>query len=152
MPKRKKVPTAKNGQPQVHLTAEQLGQKMEVQRKQAIVKNKLYPALVSATISIDEAKMLVRAIAGFIMEDVMSMMKDRQFSDIAPKLLEKLAVEKEREAALKELLDIFERENLFVSKELIEGMSHAIDQMITDEMRGRKLDTLSVNWDRILAN
>src|ERR1700742_2526676 len=136
MPKRKKVPTAKNGQPQVHLTAEQLGQKMEVQRKQAIVKNKLYPALVSATISIDEAKMLVRAIAGFIMEDVMSMMKDRQFSDIAPKLLEKLAVEKEREAALKELLDIFERENLFVSKELIEGMSHAIDQMITDEMRG----------------
>lgn len=152
MGRKKTVPTAKNGQPQIHLTAEQLGQKMEVQRKQAIVKDKLYPALITTALSIDEAKMLVRAISGFIMEDVMGLMKERQFIDLAPKLLEKIAIGKDREPELKKLLDIFERENLFVSKELIEGMSHAIDQMINDEMRSRKLDTLPVDWNRILAS
>jgi len=124
--------------------------KQEISRKRAVIVDKIYPALVEATISIDEAKMFIQAFSSVIMEQVLGWMKERQFAEILPAVLERLSPDGERREALARLLATVENENIFVAKELVEGVTRAIDQMIHDELKGRKLDTLKPEWDRYL--
>ncbi len=140
MPKPKKI----------ERTKEEIAREMEVQRKGKIVVNTFYPALVAATVSVDEAKMLVRAIATLMMEEVMQTMKERKFDEITPILLKKLTTDGERAEEIKELLTTLEAENLFVSREIIEGMNNAIEQMVQDELKTKKLSDFSPDWQRML--
>src|SRR6187549_1775103 len=105
-------------------TKEEIAREMEVARKGKIVVHTFYPALTAATVSIDEAKMLLRAISTLMMEEVMKTMKERKFADISPAILKVLTEDGERIEEIKELLAVFEKENLFVSREIIEGMSN----------------------------
>ena len=139
-----------NKEPQKHSDGADLIRRIEIKRKTNILVEKFYPALVNASTSIEEARMLVQATASLIMESVMETMKERKFKDIAPQILKKLSPNGEREAEVKVMLDAFDEENLFVAREIIEGMTGAITQMINDEMQGRKLDTFKPNWDKML--
>ena len=54
-----------------------LKRKQEVERKRVIVVDKFYPALVEATVSVDEAKALVNAMGTLLMEDTLRTMPVR---------------------------------------------------------------------------
>jgi hypothetical protein len=62
----------------------------------------------------------------------------------------KLCQDGERKDEIQTLLNTLKGENLFVAREIIEGMTRAIETMIVEEMRSRKLDTLKIGWDRYL--
>lgn len=132
------------------LSKEEIRRGMEVSRKRKIVTEHFYPALVKATISVDESKMLIQSISTLIMESVLQTMKDRSFSELIPSLIGRLCSDGERKEEVTELLKTLSSENLFVAREIIEGMSNAIEQMILDDMQGRSLDTFSPDWDRML--
>lgn len=137
-------------EPRANKTEEQLVKDMEVARKRKIVVDKFYPALINASVSVDEAKMLIQATSTLLMEEVLKTMQERKFSDISGILLKKLSPEGERLAEIAELLAVLDGENLYVAREIIEGMTRAIEQMIGDEMRSRNLDTLKADWERML--
>lgn len=137
-----------DGQPK---SKEQILREMEVARKRTIVKDRFYPALVKATVSIDEAKMLTQAAVSFIMEEVLSAMKERKFEEIKDKLIEGLCKEDEtRKQEITELFDTLNSEDFYVAREIIEGMNRAIDHTLAMENRDRTLSTLNPNWDIML--
>lgn len=121
-------------------------------RKRKIVVDKFYPALIKATISIDEAKMLLQAIASLTMEEVLKTMQLIKFNDIYDRVLKKLTPDDQKLLQVEELLETIRNENLFVAREIVEGMQRAITQMQHDEDKGRTLDTLTPDWDRYLNN
>lgn len=124
--------------------------KAEIARKRNIIVDKFYPALIDATISIDEAKMLISAIGNIMMEEVLKTMKVTKLSEIKEALIKVLCQDGERKEEITKLLNTLEDENLYVSREIIEGMTRSIDTMISDEMKDRKLDTLKTKWETYL--
>ncbi len=137
-------------EPRVNKTEEELWREMEVQRKRRIVVEQFYPALCEATVSVDEAKMLVQASASLIMEAVLETMKERKFSEIYSHIISKLSPDDVRKPEIEKLFGTIKGENLFVAREIIEGMTRVIDQMTNDEMRERKLDSLKADWEKML--
>lgn len=130
--------------------AREMSNKQEVARKRKVIVEQLYPALIKATVSVDEAKMLISSMTSLIMEGVLETMKQRKFVEMYDSMVTRLCPDGERETEIRELLDTVKSENLFVARELIEGMNRAIEQMTMDEMRNRTLDTLKADWDRYL--
>lgn len=131
-------------------TKEQLMRDIEVARKRKIIMTEFYPALIQATVSVDEAKMLLQATVSLIMEEVLSTMKERKLSEIYPRLLKKLCPEGVRQLEIEKWLGTIQGENLYVARELIEGATRAISQMLHDEELNRKLDTLTPDWNKML--
>ena len=129
---------------------EEVARQMEVERKRKIVTEQFYPALTGATVSVDEAKMLISSISTLMMEDTLQTMKERKFSEISKKLLSKLCPDGSRETEVKALLDVFDTENLFTTRELVEGMNNAIEQMILEDMQNRTLNSFTPNWGKML--
>lgn len=140
----KKVPQTKE-----QLMAD-MKRKKELDRKRKIIVGNFYPALIEATTSVDEAKALISAMSSLLMEQVLKTMKERDFIEISDALFKQLCLDGEREQEIAKLLAVFKDENLFVSRELIEGMTRAIDTMISEDMRARKLDTLKPDWEKYL--
>lgn len=139
-----------NKKPQDHPAGDDLLRKIEVKRKRNIIVDKFFPALKEASVSVDESKMLIQSMSSFLMEGVLKTMQERKFDEIIPSMLERLCKDGERKEEVQKLLSVLEGENLFVAREIIEGITRAIDQMVLDEMRNRKLETLSADWDRML--
>lgn len=139
---------------QIHKTKEQLiheaHNKKEIDRKKKIILEDFYPALIAATVSVDESKALMSALSTLLMEEVLKTMKERQFSEVAKTILDRLTTDGERTDKVARLLNALAGENLFVAREIIEGMTRAIEVMITEEMRERTLDTLKTNWETYL--
>lgn len=124
--------------------------KEEVARKGKIVVDHFYPSLIEATVSIDEAKMLIQSVTSLIMAEVLGTMKEKKFSEIMPSLIEKLCPDNERKEEVTKLLETVKDENIYVAREVIEGMSRAIETMINDEMKDRKLDSLKADWPKMI--
>lgn len=135
-------------------TKEQLSKetenRQEVARKREIVVNKFYPALIKATVSVDEAKMLIQAMSTLLMEEVLKTMQERKFTEIIDQLHNKLAGDNERRDEVQGLLDTLIGENLYTAREIIEGMTRAINQMVNDELKDRRLESLKPDWERYL--
>ena len=132
----------------VEKTKEQIAAEMKKNSQQDLTENAVFPALVGATTSIDEAKMLLRAISTSIMEKSMEVLRETKMSDIRESLVKKLT-EEGREKEVNALLKALDDQTLLDSRMLVEGLSSGIDQMILDEMRGRTLNSLEVDWKRI---
>ncbi len=124
--------------------------KKEIARKRVIIVDKFYPALIKATISVDEAKSLINAMSTLLMENVLQTMKERKIDEISESMIKILCTDGQRLPEIKELISTLSGENLFVSREIIEGMTKAINAMEMDEMRERNLSTLKTNWDKYL--
>lgn len=122
----------------------------EVARKRKLVTEQFYPALVASTVSVDEAKMLIQSMSSLIMEDVMRTMQDRKFSEITDKMLKRLCPDGARAKEVLALLGTLDGENLFIAREVVEGMTNAINQMIQDEMQNRTLNSFEPDWERMM--
>lgn len=127
---------------------EQIEKKMQnVQRAKELrifVKDKFYPALIEATTSIDDAKFLLSSFSNMVMEQFLSEMKEKKFIDL--ELHTKLDKNAPNYKEYVNLLALFGDENVYDTRELIEGMKGEIDQLITNELKDRKLETLKTNW------
>lgn len=115
-----------------------------------LIKEQFYPALVEATISVDEAQMFLQAAASLIMEEAMEKLRTTNVSEIRSRLVRKLAPSDERLLQVERLIDIFYDHTLFEARGHFESMRAVIEQMKTDEMQKRKLDTMIPDWDRYL--
>lgn len=124
--------------------------KEEIARKRAIVVDQVYPALKGATVSVAEAQMLVQAISTSVMEQVLGWMKDKQFAQLIPSLLERLCPDGVRRNEVMALLTTVENENVFVAKEILGGMENALNQIVNDDLKNRKLEDLPVDWNKML--
>lgn len=133
------------------LGKEQIAQQLDAVRKKGIVRDKFYPALTAATVSVDEAKMLIHSISTLIMEEAMMTLREKKMSEIEAKLLKRLCPDGDQEKEVKELLAVFSGESLFTTRELTEGMSQAIEYMIQTDMRNRTLNSFEPNWDLMLT-
>jgi len=122
----------------------------EVARKRSLIIEHFYPALIEATISVDESKALISAMGTLLMDSVLNTMKEKPFIEINTYLHKMLCSDGERSDEIKKLLDTLNGENLYVAREIIEGATRAIDQATTDEMKERSLSTLKTDWDRYL--
>ncbi len=140
----------KKGSKKSPVTKEQLARQQEVARKRKIIVEEFYPALVQATVSVDEAKMLISAASSLLMEDVLQTMKERKFDEIYEKLVRRLTPDDVRLLEIEKLFATLKGENLFVAREIIEGISRAIEHMVLKDLQGRKLDTLNADWQTML--
>jgi hypothetical protein len=124
--------------------AEGMKRIQEAKRMRAFVKDEFYPALISATTSIDDAKFLLGGFSNMIMEQFLQMMKEKKFIEL--KLHEKLDKANPNYKQFVELLALFSNETVFTARELVEGMKNEVQMFIDNEMKERKLDTLKTNF------
>lgn len=134
----------------VEKTKEQIAHEFEVRRQQELIEKQSYPATVAATTSVDEAKMLLRAISTSIMESSMEVLRETKMKDVRAKILKMLTADGVREKEVDALLATFDEETLLDSRKLVEGLSAVIEQMILDEMKERTLNSFEINWDRMM--
>ena len=132
----------------VERTKEQIAAQLKTNNQQDLIEKAVFPAVVAATTSIDEAKMLLRAISTSIMEKSMEVLRETKMADVRKELVKKLT-EEGREEEVDALLAALDDQTLLDSRMLVEGLSSAIEQMIIDEMRNRTLNSLEVDWKRV---
>ena len=132
----------------VERTKEQIAAQLKTNNQQDLIEKAVFPAVVAATTSIDEAKMLLRAISTSIMEKSMEVLREKKMADVRKELVKKLT-EEGREEEVDALLAALDDQTLLDSRMLVEGLSSAIEQMIIDEMRNRTLNSLEVDWKRV---
>ena len=112
----------------------------ELIRKRDIAKNQLYPMLIKTSKNIEDAKVFCQSIAIAIRQAFNNKMKDTLVSDLKLEdMLDKKGSEYEK---YKEVLNMFELENMPVALEILEGMSQAIESFQKEEALGRKLESL----------
>jgi len=133
------------------ITKEQLYNEQERKHKQIFIKEKFYPALCDATISVDEAGFLLQAMTSLIMEEAMNTLRTTRMKQVRSSMVKKLTKGDERVLQIESLISLFDGLTLFDTRAYVEGMKAVIEQMKIDEMASRKLDSLKVNWDRYLT-
>ncbi len=137
MPKKQKV----NDKARI---AAELKQKQEWKRKMAFVKTELWPAVIAATDSIDDALQLLSSFNTTIMQEFLANMKTTSMLDM--KLVEKLDKKSPKYDENAALLALFNGMSAFEAKEYLEGIRNEINLFVTDELKKRKLDTLIAVW------
>ncbi len=133
------------------ITKEQLHQQQERNYERQFVKEKFFPALSAATISIDEAGFLLQAATSLIMEEALETLKIKKMSEIHDRVLRKLDPDGERPLAIENLLNLFDKQTLFKARGYLEGMKAVLEQIKIDEMQKKSLKDLDVNWERYLT-
>lgn len=114
------------------------------QQKLKFTKEKLYPAVINASLNIDDAKMFLSSINNVLMEKFLGEMKKLTFKEL--KIVEGLDEKAEKYKEYKELLALFDDMSVFDAKDYLEGMKNEIDVFITDEMKNRPLSSLKAKW------
>lgn len=130
--------------PHINKSKDQITQELKTKEKvvflREFVKDKFYPALITASTSIEDAKYLLQSFSNMVMEQFLAKMKDIKFQEL--NLETKLDPTLLQFHEYKSLLELFKDEDVFTTRELIEGMKNEIEMMITNEMKERKLETL----------
>lgn len=112
----------------------------ELIRKRDIAKNSLYPMLLKSSKNIEDAKIFCQSTAIAIKQAFNNRMATTLVSDLKlMDMIDKKNLEYER---YKEVLDIFEMENMVPALEVLEGMAQAIESFQREEALGRKLESL----------
>lgn len=126
------------------VNAEKEARVQEVKRLRLFVKDKLYPALLLATTSIDDAKFLLGSLSNMMMEQFLSQMRETKFIEL--QLHKKLDKESPNYKHFLNLLGLFSDESVYNARELVEGMKNELQMMIDNELKERKLETLKTNF------
>lgn len=119
-------------------------QKLEVSRRRAIVKDKLFPLLLEKSKSVEDAKHFCNATSLAIKQAFNNQLKDM--------LVEKLQMAKfldpkgdvDEIARFTRMFSIFDKETILVAVELLEGMIHEIDGTIQMENKYKALKDLKI--------
>ncbi len=132
-------------------TADQIQRDNEIARKRKFIIDKFFPALKEATISVDESTMLLQATVALVMEEAMETLRTKKVKDIKNRLIKRLAPNDERLLQIERLIGLFDDLTLFETRGHFESMKAVIEQMKIDEMQARKLDSFTIDWDRMLT-
>lgn len=124
--------------------AAQMKREQKAKRLRAFIKEKFYPALIEASTSIDDAKFLLGSLSNMVMENFLAQMKEMKFVEL--NLAAKLDKKAKNFPQYAAMLALFANENVFETRELIEGMKNEVQMFIDDELKERKLDTLKTNF------
>lgn len=134
--------------PRLNKSKEQVTQEIKTKEKvvflREFVKDQFYPALVKASTSIEDAKYLLGSFSNMVMEQFLAKMKEVKFEDL--NLYTKLDPTLPQFQEYKLILDLFKDQDVFTTRELIEGMKGEIEMMVTTELKDRKLETLKTNF------
>lgn len=116
----------------------------DFQEKIKFAREVFYPALCQASTSIDDAQILLSGFNTTIMQEFLSLMKEKKIKDLA--LVDKLDQTNPKFAEMSALLGIFSDYTVFDAKDQIEGMRGELALFITDEMKERPLSSLKTKW------
>lgn len=116
----------------------------DFQKRMTFVKEKFWPALVEASTSIEDAKMLLTGFNNIIMQSFLALMKEKQIKDLG--LAAKLDAKSDKFLENQKLLELFIDMDVYTAKDYIEGMRNELDTFIMDELKVRPLSSLKVKW------
>lgn len=137
--------------------AEKAALEAEAKRKRILVKDVLYPWLLTHTKHVEEAKTFCQVVAMFI-KKAYSAKVDAKVKAIGAEETARVSKSKLSELDLSEMkknkdlkdvlpiLEIFKDETVANADYLIEGMAKAIESFQKKEMLSRKLDTLKTDF------
>lgn len=111
------------------------------QEKMKFAREVFYPALCQATKSIDDAQIFLGGFNTALMQEFLSLMKDKKMSDLS--LESKLSG---MSPEYKPVVSIFNDMTVFDAKDHIEGMKTEIQLFLTEENKSRKLSELHTKW------
>lgn len=125
---------------------------LEIKREESkrFIKEKFYPAVAAATVSVDEATSLLQAAGELIMGEAMQVMKTMKIKDVRNILVRKLAPNDERLLEIEALIGLFDEKTLFDARVSLQNMQSVVEQMKIDAMRKAKLSEMTPDWDRYL--
>ncbi len=141
----------KKGAKKSPVTKEQLYQEQERAHKRRFIQEQFFPALASATESVDEAGYLLQAMTALVMEEAMETLKTTRMRDVRNRIVKKLTPNDERLLSIEHLVTLFDGQTLFDARGNFEGMKSVLEQVKIDEMSSRKLTDVKVNWERYLT-
>lgn len=114
------------------------------------IKDKFYPAVVNATVSVDEAGMLLQAMSALVMEEAMETLNKTKVKDVKNRMVKKLAPNDERLLQIEALVNLFDEKTLFDARGHCEGLKAVIEQMKIEHFQATKLSDLTPDWGRYL--
>ncbi len=141
----------KKGAKKSPVTKEQLYQEQERAHKRRFIQEQFFPALASATESVDEAGYLLQAMTTLVMEEAMETLKTKRMKEVRGRIVKKLCPNDERLLSIEHLVTLFDGQTLFDARGNFEGMKQVLEQIKIDEMQKSKLSELRVNWERYLT-
>lgn len=112
--------------------------------KMSFMRDQMYPALIKATISIDDATQNLSIINTVIMEKFLGLMKEKTMKDID--LVSNLSKEDDQYENLSAFISLFDDMSVFDAKDLLEGMKNEITLFVTEENKSRSLADLKTKW------
>jgi hypothetical protein len=116
----------------------------EVERKRSKAKNDFYPLLEKYSSNIANAKTFCDVLSVSVRQAFQNRTKTTKIVDLG--LAEMLNPDDARFKEYNEAFMMFADENMNDALEIIEGMSHAIDGFIKEEMQTRNLKTLKTKF------
>ena len=112
----------------------------ELIRKRDIAKNELYPMLIKNSKNIEDAKIFCQSTAVAIKQAFNNRMTNTLVSDLG--LIDMIDKKNPEYEKYKEVIHMFELENMPAALEVLEGMAQAIESFQREEALGRKLESL----------
>lgn len=111
----------------------------EIKRQRKMIREEVYPLLITESLNIDDAKMMCNSTALAIKTAFNKMMLSQTIDELGIKTKVDDKPENER---FKKLIEIFENETIYNAVQLLEGTMNAIESFQREESTKRKLDTL----------
>lgn len=135
-------------QPQQHKSPEELKKEhesiVEANRQRKLVVEKMYPFLLKNCKNIAETNQFLTICKMAVEQSFMNQRLTQSVDEIG--VLKGINMADPRGAAYKEFITLFQYEKVKTSIDLIEGMGHAIDSFIREELTKRPLDTLKTDF------
>lgn len=116
----------------------------EWQARMKFTKEVFFPALCEASVSIDDALILLGGFNTAIMQEFLALMKEKKLSEL--NLENKLDANNEKSVEMKHLLSLFSDMSVFDAKDYIEGMRNELQLFLTEENKVRKLSDIKPKW------
>ena len=124
--------------------AKRLVEEEKVKAQRLFVKDKFFPILCEATDSINDADIFLQTFSTMLMDVFLGLMKEKKFVEL--NLIDKLDKNSPKFEVIKRLISSFDDMNVKDAQSIIEGMKQELRKFYTDEMKTRKLESLTVNW------
>lgn len=114
---------------------------MEVKKKRELIREKLYPYLLSNTESIEDAKVFVSACSVVIKQQFLGRMKEVKVEELK---LKELQAEVSAVRRYNDLFDLVGKYSILEAMDLLDGLTVEMDATLKKELETRKLETLKV--------
>lgn len=122
----------------------ELKQNKDFVKKMDFTRNSVYPRLIDATTSIEDALEQLYMINSVIMQGFLELMKEKLTKEL--KIVDKLSQTDPKYLAMKTFLELFDEKSVFETKEVLEGLRNEINLFVSEENKKRSLADLKTTW------